>query len=678
MFIALASLNAQSFTQFDDRQTTDIGNIRLGMTNYGVIGNANRYFQNGVPSCEYPKGSGIEHLFNGGLWIGAIQQGQIKVTTAANVETGNSNGDPSARDYEFSATSGVSTRSSLLNSAVFDPRAISHQDFLAEMTDSLIFRPISNAQIANHNPLKVQVRFAGYSWNFVFADMFVILNYTIINRSSDSLTQLHAGMFTNAVVRNNRVTPPGSGGTNYYNKGAGGFIDSLYALYKYDKAGEPDRTQSYFSVRYLGGIFQNDLYNPAIRSGFNVNYQSWQFTGTQLPRPINDFERFDRMRTTIGPSSSLRALISGVADNRVELIAAGPFPSLAPGDSVTVSFAIVCARATGGVNEYINDSTSAKTTLIQNLALAQQTFNGEDRNSNGVLDLGEDLNNNGRLDRFILPSPPPIPRFRVVPEDKKVTLYWDNSAETAIDPLSNLRDFEGYRIYRTNAGDDFRDGLSLSLRFTSQFDISGNRIGFDNGFNSIRLPSPIQFNGDTTKYVYRYIFDNLLNGWQYGFSVTSFDSGNGSIGLAPLESAPLANLVAAFPGKIAVADGNTETKIGVYPNPYYSKALWDGSGTRDRKIYFTNLPEECEITVFTVAGDIIDRFTFNSRTYAGGQTSWNRKFGNQANTKAYSGGEVAWDFISRSDQAISSGLYVVSVRNLRSGEIKTARFAVVK
>ena len=26
------------------------------------------------PSCEYPKGSGIEHIFDGGLWIGGFIQ----------------------------------------------------------------------------------------------------------------------------------------------------------------------------------------------------------------------------------------------------------------------------------------------------------------------------------------------------------------------------------------------------------------------------------------------------------------------------------------------------------------------------------------------------------------------------------------------------------------------------
>ena len=30
-----------------------------------------------------------------------------------------------------------------------------------------------------------------------------------------------------------------------------------------------------------------------------------------------------------------------------------------------------------------------------------------------------------------------------------MTLYWDNVAEQAVDPLTGTRDFEGYKIYRS-------------------------------------------------------------------------------------------------------------------------------------------------------------------------------------------------------------------------------------
>ena len=36
-----------------------------------------------------------------------------------------------------------------------------------------------------------------------------------------------------------------------------------------------------------------------------------------------------------------------------------------------------------------------------------------------------------------------------MPGDQKVTLYWDDVAETSFDPITESYDFEGYVIYRS-------------------------------------------------------------------------------------------------------------------------------------------------------------------------------------------------------------------------------------
>jgi hypothetical protein len=43
-----------------------------------------------------------------------------------------------------------------------------------------------------------------------------------------------------------------------------------------------------------------------------------------------------------------------------------------------------------------------------------------------------------------------------------------------------------------------------------------------------------------------------------------------------------------------------------------------------------------------------------------------------------SGGEQAWDLISDNDQAIATGMYLFSVKNLKSGKIKTGKFLIIK
>src|SRR5664280_941293 len=119
------------------------------------------------------------------------------------------------------------------------------------------------------------------------------------------------------------------------------------------------------------------------------------------------------------------------------------------------------------------------------------------------------------------------------------------------------------------------------------------------------------FPNDPTKYWYKYEVPNLLDGWQYLFSVTAFDKGDPVNNLGPLESSRLANMKSILPGTLPTDD--SKTKVGVYPNPYYGSAIWDGTPIeRLRKIYFYNLPSDCEITIYTLAGDVVKRLQHNS------------------------------------------------------------------
>jgi len=84
----------------DFRHYTTIGNIGLTVTNFSNFGNG---FSNPEqPSCEYPRGSGVEHLYRGGLWVGArTPDGTIHVTTGAldagSVDQGEGSPEPPSR-----------------------------------------------------------------------------------------------------------------------------------------------------------------------------------------------------------------------------------------------------------------------------------------------------------------------------------------------------------------------------------------------------------------------------------------------------------------------------------------------------------------------------------------------------------------------------------------------------
>ena len=154
-------------------------------------------------------------------------------------------------------------------------------------------------------------------------------------------------------------------------------------------------------------------------------------------------------------------------------------------------FAIVAAKKYGFDDPSL-DTPIQKLNLYGNAGWAIRAYNGEDRNGNNILDPGEDLDGDGEITRYILPAPPLSPVTKVVPENNKVTIYWDKRSEESIDPISGIKDFEGYRIYRTNAGYDLTASQDIlkSLILAAEFDSLGNNIGYNTGFSFIEMDEP--------------------------------------------------------------------------------------------------------------------------------------------------------------------------------------------
>jgi len=665
----------------DNSKFTNVGNIGLTITNFGTYGHGFSLWPD-QPSCEYPKGSGIEHIFDGGLWIGGIIRGNSEpfVTTGAVDATSVAS---RGGGFEFTNKPGekVVERSALFDSPFFQPSAISHQDFVMNYTDSNTV--LSNGEpITGHNPLGVVIHHETYAWNFPFADFFVIMNYTIKNTSSKFIDSVYVGLWTDAVVRNTRITGRPSGSA-FFNKGGNGYNDSIKIAYEFDSNGDPGFTDSYLGIQYLGS--EPRLADKILVQGDSiptVNFVSWQFRNTDDPNffaPQDDLGRFSKMQGYFGGSNRWKDGINPstlkTPSNRSIFLSTGPFTSIAPGDSINVVFAIVTAKKSGNDPAAL-DTEEQKSNLYINADWALRAYYGEDRNRNGVLDPNEDLDGDGEITRYILPTPPITPKVKVVPDNQKATIYWDRRAEFSIDPISGKQDFEGYKLYRTQAGFDLTQSQDLqnSLVILAEFDSTGNSIGYNTGFSEVRLDEPVTFPNDTTKYYYKFEIPTLLNGWQYVFSVTAFDEGDPENDLDVLESSAIANYERIVPGTPAVENENIE--IGVYPNPYYANAVWDGSSERLRKIYFYNLPAECEIKIYTLAGDIVKSMTHDASSN-GSDTRWFQNYASDGKQQ-FAGGEHAWDLVTDNDQAVATGLYLFTVKNSKSGDIKTGKFLIVK
>ena len=676
---------------------TSVGNLGMTITNYGILGNGWNRMEDGSihPSCEYKQHTEIgreqiEHFSYAALWVGGIVNGQRRVSTAI-VDGVFDSGD---EGFELFAGSPITIRSSISSTTqdsmakYYSPGAISHQDMITDFKD-YGDSPGDNLGIQGHSPIGLDIHLESYAWNYSYADAFVILNYTFKNASNDTIKDLYAGIWADPSIANFNYTDkytPG-GGFSWYDN-LNGFDETeddaefkRDIAYQYDTDGDDGWAESYLGMSALGS---NVPYNY-----LNTNYFQWVWTNSNnsdypaYSMPLTDEERYDKMSSSVSKGTGPDYTSEGypAAENSwMFLLSAGPTGSepnadttswtLAPGDSCSIAFTVVCALWTPGIG---GNSNAQRGNLHVNYDWAQKAYDGEDKNRNNQLDEGEDGNSNGVIDRYILPAPPPSPNMEVVVESGKVTIYWQDGAESFLDPISQEADFEGYRIYgaRKTANDELGE-FSLLL----ETDLKNN-IGYNTGFSTIQITD--QFGEadsvliNNTYYQYKFENANIKDGWLNYYAVTAYDQGDPDANLASLESSIYSNRVYVFPGIQASNESNWTGELSVYPNPYKGQALWDGYGSRSKMLWFRNLPQKAEIRIFSLAGDLVDIID-HDETYNGSDIV---NIDEQKNP-LLAGGEHAWDLITMHDQATATGLYLFTVEDKNSGQVKEGKFLIIK
>ena len=103
-------------------------------------------------------------------------------------------------------------------------------------------------------------------------------------------------------------------------------------------------------------------------------------------------------------------------------------------------------------------------------------------------------------------------------------------------------------------------------------------------------------------------------------------------------------------------------QVTVVPNPYVAAAGWEpsnpfSSGRGPRAIRFNHIPMDCEISIFTINGELVDQFEVHNNLDQG---------------------STSWDLLSRDNLSISYGLYLFYVEDLDTGATQTGKFAVIK
>ncbi len=183
---------------------------------------------------------------------------------------------------------------------------------------------------------------------------------------------------------------------------------------------------------------------------------------------------------------------------------------------------------------------------------------------------------------YLFAQPPPKPTVVAIPDNGRVTLYWNDIAENATDPLTATKDFEGYKIYRS---EDFTfsdvytitDANGVPFLPSPMIGATGQKAQFDLINEWVGL-HPVEYIGRGVKYnlgtnsglVHEYVDSTVTNGKTYYYAVASYDHGFDSLGVAlpPTESQiaitkdPITgelsfdlNTVAVVPGPLASGQG---------------------------------------------------------------------------------------------------------------------------
>ena len=346
------------------------------------------------------------------------------------------------------------------------------------------------------------------------------------------------------------------------------------------------------------------------------------------------------------------------------------------------------------MNEYIIEPGLFETTKFGILDLDYMR-------DNHVLDAGDGIPD------FQGPQPPPVPDLGgsvptatngVFTTEGEVILKWTpdpSESATYLDNFSHVQDFEGYRIYVSNSGleSDFSLVKEYDYIDFAYFSANDSMVTYPDSRtdapgdtminNVVYTRKPV---GNNTGFaeilkdgVYEYKFDDVHPLFPRWYSVTAYDFGDPQSGTEPLETARTTNAQYVAPS------GNPDDEVMVVPNPYrayedytqeYSSGLrWENQddGTpeffpnTDRRLEFVNLPTECLIRIFTLAGDLVAVIPHN---IAGDDNfGWDSPF------------SESWDLNSRNRQQVTSGLYLFSVENYtegNKGKIQTGKFVVIR
>lgn len=437
-----------------------------------------------------------------------------------------------------------------------------------------------NAKRNSDREIGIKVIQRTYAWSISYLADFLIYDWTLTNVTGKDLTDCYVGLAMDADICSKEGTEPHIDDLTSYDS-----VNKISYLYDWDNPKIPGNDIGGPNGECPGYIGTIPLSSPPAADGKTLkdtptSHYWWDWNHD----PGTDDLKYDYMAShkhLDTPSSPF--------DYRY-LQAYGPY-NLKPKESIRIITATGMGKGITG--------------LQTNLLAAKKLFDAN-ANTEG---------------KWLVSEPPPSPTLVVKPGDKSVTLTWDSSPESHIDPITKEADYEGYRIWKSATG---VIGDWTLLADFDKIDAYSLNAG---------LP---QKNAEG---LYEFTDTNVHNGYPYYYAVTSYDYGDLSE-IGSLESSQVTNRTYTSPS--ALAQDKDAKKIYVYPNPYRAAAPWDFKPNKDNpseeRVRFNNIPGECTIRIYTLAGDLVKEIKHTDGT-----------------------GSQDWDLISRNTQKIVSGIYLYQI-----------------
>lgn len=342
----------------------DAGELLLHASNYGFIGDWGS--AEGEPSAEWPAGSGYEHLYAAGLWVGARVGGDTLVSAAVyGIEYRAPPDDPVYTIYEsaegapgaepgFDDDSDGSIDEDRLDGIDNDLDGAIDEDYAA-LSDEMFARAYFDTTDIDdtppgdpHTPLGLEVYETSYAWSAAASEDFVRVRYEITNIGDETLQEVYLGL---------KADPDVGHGADASNN----FLDDRVAYLVKDVPEAPTQERVTLKMAYCwdepggtdgdwdGRVGFLVLDHPTDPEGIEapssigaLTYRSW-YAGPE--DPDNDTLRYRYM------SDPLVSPPSAEPHDWRFLLSVGPFADLAPGETTFLEIAVVCGQGLRGLVE---------------------------------------------------------------------------------------------------------------------------------------------------------------------------------------------------------------------------------------------------------------------------------------------------------------------------------------